>query len=191
MWSKGSIFILSGPSGAGKTTILNLFLREDRNSRFSVSYTTRKKRPGEVEGIDYHFVSREKFEDLVAKGFFLEWEEVHGEFYGTPRDEIFEYVEKGIDVFLDVDVKGALKLKGIVPWAVLIFIEPPSREELLKRLKARGEEEIEKRLERINSELEAKTLFDYVIRNESLDEALQRFKKIVEEVRRSHGKDNS
>jgi guanylate kinase len=191
MSNKGKIFIVSGPSGAGKTTILNRFLRDDKKSAFSVSYTTRKKREGEKDGVDYHFIDRKGFNELIRENALLEWEEVHGELYGTPKDEIFKNMERGIDVFLDVDVNGALRIKSMVPHAVLIFIEPPSKEELIKRLKIRGEEEIVKRLERVEKELEAKKFFDYVIINGSLDEAYENFKRIVEEVRKLSGKDNS
>lgn len=190
MSNKGLVFIISGPSGVGKTTILNRFLKEDKNSTFSVSYTTRKKRPGEKDGVDYHFVTREKFEELINQGLFIEWKEVYGELYGTPKSEIIGSIEKGKDIFLDIDVCGALTVKRMIPEAVLIFIEPPSTDELLRRLEIRGEKEIAKRMERINKELEAKNFFDYTITNDSIDNAYLKFKNIVEEVRKSYGKNN-
>ncbi|MCS7280048.1 MAG: guanylate kinase [Desulfobacterota bacterium] len=190
MLNRGKVFVVSGPSGAGKTTILTRFLKEDKNSAFSVSYTTRQKREGEREGIDYHFVTRSTFEELIRKGFFLEWEEVHGEMYGTPKEPLLEMIEKGIDVFMDLDVNGAMKIKRVFPQAILIFIQPPSEEELIMRLKNRKEKAIIKRLERLRKELEAKRFFDYVIINDSIEKALSEFKNIVEEVRSCHGKNN-
>ncbi|MCX7857845.1 MAG: guanylate kinase [Deltaproteobacteria bacterium] len=191
MSNKGRVFVVSGPSGVGKTTILNLFLKNDNNSVFSISYTTRKRRENEREGVDYHFVTMEEFQEMVKKDFFIEWEEVHGEFYGTPKATILESIERGVDVFLDIDVNGALRIKRIIPASVLIFIEPPSENELMKRLKIRGEKEIEKRLQRVSRELETKKFFDYVIINDSLEKAYNQFKNIVEEVRKSNGKNNS
>lgn len=190
MSSKGKAFVVSGPSGAGKTSIVKLFLETDKNSVFSVSYTTREKRENEEDGKDYHFVKEEDFKRMIEEGLFLEWEEVHGHLYGTPKKEVLEALDSGVDVILDVDVKGALKIKKNLKDAVLVFIEPPTLEELKRRLESRGEKEIERRLKRASEELKAKDEFDYVIINRELNEAFEAFRRIVEDIRRRHGKDN-
>lgn len=190
MSNKGRVFVVSGPSGAGKTSIVKRFLEKDSNSIFSVSYTTRERREGEEDGKDYHFVSEEEFRKMIEEGLFLEWEEVHGHLYGTPKKDVIDALNGGRDVILDVDVKGALKIKENLEDAVLIFIEPPDIEELRRRLRKRGEKEIEMRLKRAFEELKAKEKFDYVIINRNLDEAFESFKGIVEKIRRSHGENN-
>jgi guanylate kinase len=159
-------------------------LSEDERSAFSVSYTTRKKRPYEEEGRHYHFVSEAVFRDMIEKGLFAEWEVVHGDLYGTPRRNIERVKKEGIDLFLDVDVNGALKIKRVCHGAVLIFVLPPSKEELLKRLEGRGERELDRRLMRYEEEVEKRDHFDYTIVNKDLEDAYREFKKIIQSVRR-------
>jgi guanylate kinase len=188
---KGRLFVVSGPSGTGKSTLIKRFLAEDDSSRFSVSCTTRGKRPHEVEGRDYRFVGEEVFRAMIAHDELLEWESVHGYFYGTPRAEIAAPLADGIDVVLDIDVKGALHVKEQCNQAVLIFVDTPSVDELMRRLVARGEEEIEKRMERVREEVGRKGLFTYVVINDNLDSSYATFKSIIGATRRQQdGKDN-
>lgn len=188
----GRLFVVSGPSGVGKSTIIERFLRQDKNSTFSVSYTTREKREKETDGREYHFVDKKVFMDMVERDAFLEWEVVHENLYGTPRQEVMDAIEKGIDIFLDIDIKGAINVKKRYPEACLIFIAPPSKEELIKRLRLRGEKEILLRLKRYNEEIEKKHIFDYTVINDSLEKACNDFLNIIESVRgHIDGKDNS
>jgi guanylate kinase len=188
---KGRLFVISGPSGVGKSTLIERFLKEDRNSSFSVSYTTRQMRKGETDGEDYYFIDEKRFMDMAEGGNFLEWENVHGHFYGTPRKEILKSLGSGKDILLDIDVKGAINVKGEYPDACLIFIEPPSREALLKRLSQRKEKEIDLRMKRINEEFEKKQSFEYTVVNDDLEKAYASFKKIIETLRETtYGKDN-
>ncbi len=182
---------MCGPSGVGKSTIVRRFLAEDRESTFSVSCTTRAKREGEVEGKDYHFVDRATFEEMVEKDEFIEWERVHGRLYGTPKKPLADSLAKGVDVLLDIDVKGAIRVKEQCPAACLIFIEPPDHRALVERLSGRKEKEMELRLKRVEEELGQKYRFQYVIINDKLDTAFDEFKRIIEEVRRTNdGKDH-
>ena len=181
---KGRLFVVSGPSGAGKSSILQMFLNEDNESRFSVSSTTRAKRDQEVNGRDYRFVDESEFEAMIANGELLEWETVHGYSYGTPRAEVSQRLSQGLDVVLDIDVKGALAVKATCPEAVLIFIDAPSPDELARRLSVRGEKEIEKRMQRVGEEVAKKGLFTYVVVNDNLDRAYAEFKGIIALVRR-------
>jgi len=180
----GRLFVVSGPSGAGKSTLIERFLGEDGQSRFSVSYTTRQKRPHEVDGREYHFVDTETFRRMIDEGRLLEWERVHGYYYGTPAAEVSAPLSKGIDVFLDVDVKGALTVRQKCANAVLIFVDTPSVDELIKRLSQRGEKEIEKRISRVREEVSKKDLFTYVVINDNLNRAYGEFKSIVTGARR-------
>lgn len=189
---KSRLFVISGPSGAGKSTFIERFLQEDNNSTFSISYTTREKRDKEVNGREYYFVDKETFMEMVKNGEFLEWERVHENLYGTPKKNIIENLEKGIDVFMDIDVNGAVNIKKNYPEACLIFIEPPSREALEKRLSLRGEKQIDLRLKRYDEEIEKKPIFDYIIINDNLEKAYTEFKKIIEQIRgHKNGKGNS
>jgi len=183
--------VVSGPSGAGKSTLIKQFLAEDHNSTFSVSYTTREKRPNEINGKDYYFVDINTFKEMINKNGFLEWENVYSYLYGTPKKEVFETLERGLDIVLDIDVKGALNVKNQYPDAYLIFIEPPSKEELKKRLSSRGEKEIDIRMKRVEEEIEKKGFFDYTIVNEDIDTAYNDFTGTIERIRgKEYGKNN-
>jgi len=181
---KGCLFVVSGPSGTGKSTLIEKFLGEDEKSRFSVSYTTRGKRAHEVEGRNYCFVGTETFRKMIDEGEFLEWENVHGYFYGTPKKEVWEPLSEGFDVLLDIDVKGALTIKEKCSEAILIFVDTPSVDELVRRLSTRGEKEIEKRMERVREEVAQKGLFTYVVINDNLTNAYGKLKSIISGARR-------
>ena len=188
---RGRLFVVSGPSGTGKSSLIEKFLAEDASSRFSVSYTTRQKRGQEVDGRDYRFVDEGTFRAMIAKGEFLEWESVHDNLYGTPGKEISGPLSEGLDVILDIDVKGALTVKEKLPEAVLIFVDTPSMDELVRRLSARGEKEIEWRMQRVREEIAKKDLFTYVVINDNLNKAYGEFKSIIAGVRRQQdGQDN-
>jgi guanylate kinase len=135
-------------------------------------------------------VDAAKFRAMVGEGEFLEWENVHGYLYGTPRTEVLRPLSEGIDVILDIDVKGALTVKEERPEAVLIFIDTPSPDELVRRLSARGEKEIERRMQRVREEVAKKGLFTYVVVNDTLNKAYAEFKSIIADIRRQHGQDN-
>jgi len=181
---EGNLFVVSGPSGTGKSTLIERFLAEEPEVRFSVSYTTRSRRPHEVDGKEYRFVDAERFRKMIDAGQFLEWENVHGYYYGTPEHEVTDPLIQGFDVILDVDVKGALRVKGKCERAVLIFVDTPSMDELVRRLSIRGEKEIEKRMERVREEVASKGLFTYVVINDTIDRAYDEFKSIITEARR-------
>jgi guanylate kinase len=187
---KGRLFVVSGPSGVGKSSIIHWFLKKDGNARFSISYTTRQKRPQETEGKDYYFVDPAAFQAMAEDNGFIEWESVHGHCYGTPRKQIMDILSEGLDVILDIDVKGALRVKEQCPTACLIFIEPPSKEDLVRRLKLRGEKELDLRMKRVEEELARKSLFEYTIVNDTLQKACRDFENIINTVRRMpDGKD--
>jgi len=178
----GSLVVVSAPSGAGKTTIIRAFLEKYKElSFFSVSLTTRQKREEEQNGIDYFFVSKEEFLRKVKDGELLEWEKVHNNYYGTPKKPIYENMAKGKICILDIDVKGAIKVKREIKEANLVFILPPSIEELINRLKKRGEnkEEIDKRMITAREELIFVSNYDYVIINDNLKEAISAFEHIA------------
>ncbi|WP_343214952.1 guanylate kinase [Desulfurobacterium sp.] len=179
---KGLLIVISAPSGTGKTTLVNMLMRSFPQIEFSISCTTRKPRPGEVDGKDYYFISLEEFEKKIEKNELLEWAEVYGNFYGTPKDKVLKALNEGKDVLLDIDTQGALQVKKNYPEAVLIFILPPSLKELERRLRSRGtedEETIEKRLLIARRELSLATRYDYIIINDRLQEAFEKLKSIV------------
>jgi guanylate kinase len=188
---KGRLIVVSGPSGAGKSTLIERFLREDKQSSFSVSYTTRQKRAHEIDGRDYYFVNQETFEEMIGEDGFLEWESVHSYMYGTPKEEVLKTLNTGKDIILDIDVKGALNIQKKCSNACLIFIEPPSIAELMKRLALRGEQEIDLRMKRVQEEIARIPFFRYTITNDEIEKAYIAFRETISEIRRnSNGKNN-
>jgi guanylate kinase len=168
--------VLSAPSGTGKTTIAHLLVEGGDEFAFSVSATTRPPRESEVHGIDYWFLTEEEFLGMVEGGKFAEWAKVHGDFYGTLRESLVEAGREGRHVVLDIDVQGAMQIRGAVPEALLLFILPPSVETLLQRLEGRGTEEAEALRQRLTTalqELRAAEAFDFFVINEDLDKAVR------------------
>ncbi len=179
---KGLLIVISAPSGTGKTTLCHMLLKAFPDMEFSVSYTTRKPRPGEVSGRDYFFVDRETFERMVEEGDFLEWAEVYGNLYGTSKSQVTKALEAGKDILLDIDTQGALQVKKNFPEAVLIFILPPSLIELERRLRRRGtdnEETIEKRLRIARDEIKKALYYDYLVVNDVLEVAFDKLRSII------------
>jgi guanylate kinase len=180
------IVVVSAPSGAGKTTVLERVLEETPGLRFSVSHTTRSPRPGEQDGTHYHFVSPEAFLRLQQAGALLEWAEVHGNLYGTGLAEIDRARSEGRDLLLDLDVKGAEQVRSAIPEAVTVFILPPSFDVLERRLRGRGQDDeatIRRRLAAAGREIDAFVQYDYAIVNEDLDACAEQLKSIVSAAR--------
>jgi guanylate kinase len=184
----GNLFIVSAPSGAGKSSLVSAVLAEDKLLSLSVSFTTRPPRPGEVDGRDYHFVDRKRFAAMVERGEFLESAEVHGNAYGTSQKAIDDALAKGLDVMLEIDWQGALQVRRAFPDAVSVFIlpPPPVREELERRLRGRGqdsEEAIQRRLRAAQEEIGHVAEFDYVIINKDFEEARRDLAALVRAAR--------
>ncbi len=178
---QGLFLVVSAPSGAGKSSICQKMLELCPQLNFSISYTTRSPRPGEQDGKDYYFVSREKFLNRVGRGEFVEWVENFGNLYGTSRKAMEKYIKKGKDLLLDVEPRGAKKIKKVFKKGIFVFILPPSRADLMKRLKRRGHESkevIKTRLAQAESELKEISWYDYVIFNKDLDKAVEELKSI-------------
>ncbi|QQR88730.1 MAG: guanylate kinase [Myxococcales bacterium] len=177
------LLIISSPSGAGKTTLTRELLRTFPDFTFSVSHTTRKARQTEVDGKDYHFVSRDDFQKQVDQDAFLEWAEVHGNFYGTGRSELDRARKQGKrGIFFDIDYQGARQIKAVMPQACGVFILPPSMEELERRLRGRASEDeqsIEKRFKKARLEIEHYGLFDYLVVNDDLEQAGARLRSVI------------
>ena len=180
--TKGKAFIISGPSGVGKSTVLKSLIEKRKNLYFSVSATTRDARPGEVDGVHYHFLDVDTFRDWIAKGEFLEYAEVVGNFYGTPKKYVYAAMEEGKDVILDIEVQGAIQVFSKMPEVVRIFIAPPSWEELERRLTDRGtdsEDKIQKRLLRAKVEFQTAHTYDYFVINDSVENAVRELDAIM------------
>lgn len=178
----GLLYVISGPSGVGKTSIIDGVMKRVNNVVFSVSCTTRPKRPSEVEGRDYFFLDEETFMRMVERDEFLEWAVVHGYYYGTPRKFVEEQLRKNINVILDIDVQGAMTVMKKFKDAVFIFVAPPSFDELKKRLLKRGterQEDMIKRLEDAKKELEQIPKFQYLIVNVDLQESIDQLTSII------------
>ena len=180
--SKGKIIAISAPSGSGKTTIVRRILKDIPEVIFSVSATTRKKRNDEKDGIHYYFITEQQFKEKIGKKEFIEWEKFYDYYYGTYKKTVDDAVSSGKSIILEVDVKGALSLKNIYPDAVLIYIVPPSFDELVNRLKKRNTEDqadLQKRIDRAKMELGLKDKFDYFIDNTELDKATIEIEKLI------------
>lgn len=180
--SRGILFVVSSPSGGGKGTLIQRVLNKIADLSYSVSFTTRAPRAGEMDGREYFFVTQEKFEQMVAANEFLEWANVHGKLYGTSRRQVFQEISEGRDIILEVDVQGAASVRVLVADSVSIFILPPSFEILKQRLVARGTdspEELELRLRNAPKELRDYSAFQYVIINDDVDRAAEQLTAIV------------
>lgn len=178
----GNLFILSAPSGAGKSSLIHALLGQHQDMQLSVSHTTRAPRPGEVDGVHYHFVSVDQFKALIEQGNFLEWAEVFGNYYGTSRTAIEQVLAQGRDVFLDIDWQGARQIKTQVPSVRGIFILPPSVAELERRLNQRGQDSqdvIAKRMLQAQSEISHVDEYDYVLVNDDFQQCLQDLQHVV------------
>ncbi|HGA3474121.1 TPA: guanylate kinase [Streptococcus agalactiae] len=184
MSERGLLIVFSGPSGVGKGTVRQeIFSTPDHKFDYSVSMTTRPQRPGEVDGVDYFFRTREEFEALIKEGQMLEYAEYVGNYYGTPLSYVNETLDKGIDVFLEIEVQGALQVKSKVPDGVFIFLTPPDLEELEERLVGRGTdspEVIAQRIERAKEEIVLMREYDYAVVNDQVSLAAERVKRVIE-----------
>ena len=185
----GRLIIISGPSGVGKGTICNRMLEKDRSLALSVSATTRKMGPGEEEG-RYYFYSKEKFQSVIDAGGFLEWAEIHGNFYGTPRQKVEEYLDQGRDVILEIDVQGGLQVqKKMGDRCVMIFVVPPSEEELLRRIYGRNREkpeEIAVRMKTAQWEMAQEEKYQYTVINDDLEVVVDKIFAIIKEAKEEH-----
>ncbi len=194
MPNKGKLFVVSAPSGSGKTTLCSMMMNKYPELKYSISYTTRNPRNNEENGKDYFFISEKEFIDMINKGEFLEWAEVHGNYYGTSLKLINDMLSKGIDIILDIDPQGAMQLKEKLSNAIYIFITAPSFEELEIRLKKRGTDsikDIEKRLFNARNELTFFKNYDYLIVNDESDNAFKKFESVyLAEKHKTYNYDN-
>jgi guanylate kinase len=179
---KGLAVVISAPSGAGKTTIISRLRSIFPNMVYSVSCATRAPRAGEIDGVDYHFMDKERFMNMVSQGRLLEWKEVHGAWYGTPADPVFSALDEGRIVIFDVDVQGAAEVFRAIPDAVGVFIAPPSMRELENRLRSRGSDDestIIRRMAAAKDEMNHACEFRYLIVNDDLEKAVDEIHRIV------------
>ena len=191
MKNKGLLLVVSAPSGCGKGTILGEILKDD-SFYYSISATTRAPREGEQDGVNYHFITKEEFEQRIAQGGMLEYAQYCGNYYGTPKKEVEQMRDAGRDVILEIEVEGAMKVRALCPDAVFLFIAPPSVEELRRRLNKRGTEAaevIEERVSQASRELSYANRYDYIIVNGELEKAIQDFRTVVraEKLRTKNG----
>ncbi len=182
---KGAIIAISAPSGTGKTTIVQKILKAFPELVFSISATTRKKRENEIDGVHYFFISEDEFKSKINNNEFVEWEKFYDYYYGTYKEYIEENINNGKSVIVEIDVNGALALKQIYPEAVLVYIIPPSLDELIKRLKNRrteSEADLQKRIQRVKMELSLMDKFDYFVENNDLDVAVLETKSLIKKI---------
>ena len=185
MKTKGNLIVISGPSGAGKGTLVAQLLERVPSTWISISATTRKPRPGEQDGVHYYFLEKDRFMEIAAQGGFLEWAQVHGNCYGTPMDKVKQRIAEGKQVILEIDVQGALQVKKKMPEAKTIFVLPPSFEILEKRLRGRGtesEDVIATRMSNAQLELSLEKEYDYSVVNDELDRAVNELVALVESI---------
>jgi len=183
---KGKLFVITAPSGAGKTSLIEAVMRDDPSLKISVSYTTRAPRKGEKDGVDYHFVDQATFLEMKARGEFLESAEVHGNHYGTGKQVILDAVKRGDDLILEIDWQGAQQVRKLYPGCIGIFILPPSVEELERRMRTRGQDSdavIRQRLDNAREELAHKDEFKYRIINKDFETARRELAKIIQNER--------
>lgn len=179
---KGKAFIISGPSGVGKSTVLGELLKKRKDIYFSVSATTRAPRPGEVDGVHYHFLNVETFRQWIDQNEFFEHAEFVGNYYGTPKKYVYEAMENGKDVILDIEVQGAIQVKAKMPEVVRIFVAPPSWRELERRLTDRGTDttdKIQKRLQRAKDDFDTANIYDYFVINDTVEGAVAELDAIM------------
>ncbi|WP_420843174.1 guanylate kinase [Geothrix oryzisoli] len=188
MHHPGNVFVVSAPSGAGKSTLTQRLVQTVPDLIFSISFTTRKPRPGEVDGRDYFFIDDDRFDAMVREGGFVEWVQVYGQRYGTGREWLNGVLATGLDVLLDIETTGALNLRRAIPDARMIFILPPSAASLEQRLRSRGkdsDEQIRIRMQHARHELELYHAYDYLILNDDLELAYQHFESVIHATRAS------
>lgn len=182
MAQQGILIVVSGPSGTGKGTICRELLRSNPQLKYSISATTREPRVGEVDGVNYLFVAKSQFKAMIDSDDLLEWAEVYGNFYGTPRHYVLEQLKNGYDVVLEIDTQGAMKVKDKIPEGVYIYIIPPSLDELADRIYKRGTDSLEtikKRLNCANSELAQAQNYHYIVVNDQVETAVQKIETII------------
>jgi len=182
MKKEGNVFIVSAPSGCGKTTIVNRILHDLREIKRSVSATTRRPRAGEIANEDYYFISEQAFKNKVQKGEFLEWAKNFGYYYGTIKKNVMDCIKSGKDIILTIDVKGAAQAKKKMPESVLVFISPPSFDDLAKRLRKRAtdkQKEVKERLKVAKKEMTQAKKYDYIIVNDSLKCAVDKLRSVI------------
>ena len=180
---KGLLILISGPSGTGKGTVCDLLRQKHPEISYSISATTRQPRPGEQDGVNYYFYTKEKFQEMIDQGQLLEWAEVYGNFYGTPKQKVLDRLEAGEDILLEIDTQGALNVMKVMPEGLFIFLLPPSLEELAARLKGRGtetEESLHRRLGAAVDEIKLATKYRYVVVNDKVEDAEETIANIIE-----------
>ena len=178
----GQLIVISAPSGCGKGSIINGVLEKNKNMWLSVSTTSRKIRENDIPGVTYNFVTEEEFKQKIEEGFFLEYTNYAGNYYGTPKETIKEKLDQGIDVILEIEIEGAANIKKLIPEAIFIFILPPSLKDMVKRLKKRGTDSKEKILERFHTaykEINEVTKYNYVVVNDILEDAINKVEAII------------
>ena len=180
---KGLLILISGPSGTGKGTVCDLLRQKHPEISYSISATTRQPRPGEQDGVNYYFYTKEKFREMIDQGQLLEWAEVYGNFYGTPKQKVLDRLDAGEDTLLEIDTQGALNVMKVMPEGLFIFLLPPSLEELAARLKGRGtetEESLHRRLGAAVDEIKLATKYRYVVVNDKVEDAEETIANIIE-----------
>ena len=180
---KGLLILISGPSGTGKGTVCDLLRQKHPEISYSISATTRQPRQGEQDGVNYYFYTKEKFREMIDQGQLLEWAEVYGNFYGTPKQKVLDRLDAGEDILLEIDTQGALNVMKVMPEGLFIFLLPPSLEELAARLKGRGtetEESLHRRLGAAVDEIKLATKYRYVVVNDKVEDAEETIANIIE-----------